>query len=186
MGAVWHGYLTMKSGLETWVCDENIRPLSASGISGIARDLGVSNPVEVGDTIDTWLGLVFSLGSGQVASGGRMFVGAARSAPARGVSVADAVDQGLVRPGGRLHGVLQAIEEEVAANPPTNQMGAMRAVGNATDRLGLEAGRSIGALPGQGDVVLQNVGGIITTLKASGEIIITNARNQVIYRYIPR
>ena len=103
----------------------------------------------------------------------------------RGVSVADAVRQGIVRQDGRLHGVLQAIEAEVQAQPPTCQNDAMRAIANAVANVNLEPGQSVGALPGQGDVILQNVGGILTTITSTGEVIIRNAQNQIIFHYVP-
>ncbi len=111
----------------------------------------------------------------------------------KGVSSAEAVSQGLVRAGGTLQGVLEAIEEEFGANPPRPgvtaleaQTAAMDAIGKATGKVGLEPGQSIGALPGQGEVVLQNVGGIITRITPSGEIIITNARGEIILHLIPK
>jgi RHS repeat-associated protein len=109
------------------------------------------------------------------------------------VSVADAVKQGLVRPGGNLQAVLVAIEKEFANNPPKLTSGALQAqtaalnaIAKATGDIGLEPGQSIGALPGQGDVVLQNVGGIITTIKPSGQIIITNPQGQIILSVLPK
>jgi hypothetical protein len=123
----------------------------------------------------------------------RVFGGPPENCAPRGVSSAQAVQQGLVRPGGKLQSVLQGIEEEFVANPPTSQAGALQAqtkaldaIAKATQKVGLEPGQSIGALPGQGNVVLQNVGGIITTIKPTGEIVITNAQGQVILNLLPK
>jgi hypothetical protein len=80
-----------------------------------------------------------------------------------------------------------------ANNPPKPTSGALQAqtaalsaIAKATGDLGLEPGQSIGGLPGRGDVVLQNVGGIITTIKPSGQIIITNPQGQIILSVLPK
>lgn len=110
----------------------------------------------------------------------------AEAATQPGFSSAEAVEQGLVRPGGNQQSVLKGIEEEVAAAEATSQAGAqaqinsLDAIAKATENIGLEAGTSIGALPGQGDVILKNVGGIITTIKPSGQIIIKDALGRII------
>lgn len=92
-----------------------------------------------------------------------------------------------------MHSVLQAIENEFAAKPPNPEAGSMRAqlqaldiIGKATKSVKMESGQSIGALPGQGDVVLQNVGAIITTINPSGRITVTNADGQVVLDLHPR
>lgn len=62
----------------------------------------------------------------------------------------------------------------------------MDAVANAVEKVGLEPGRSVGAMPGMGDVVLANVGGIYTTLKSTGQIIVTDAQGRIILNLFPK
>ena len=92
-----------------------------------------------------------------------------------------------------MQSVIKGIEKEFGANPPKPRAGALaaqtaalEAIAKATEQIGLEPGQSIGSLPGLGDVVLQNVGGIITTIKPSGQIIITNAQGQIILNISPK
>ncbi len=88
------------------------------------------------------------------------------------LSLADAIEAGLVNPGGRLAQVLGNIESAIAASgPPTTSLGAAAIVSAAAAQAGLDAGIvvSIGA---DGSVVLSN-SGVLTTLAANGAITVT-------------
>jgi hypothetical protein len=85
-------------------------------------------------------------------------------------SVASAIEQGLVAPGGRLAGVLGGIEQGFSASAPKTALEALGVVEQATAQVGLEAGYAT-AGPG-GEIILQNAGGITTTLGANGSIIV--------------
>jgi RHS repeat-associated protein len=80
--------------------------------------------------------------------------------------------------GGTLNNVLSAIEQQYAVSAPTTVEGAFDVVQQATASLGLEVG--VMTEFSAAGMVLQNVGGVITTLTATGGITIVNAAGLVI------
>lgn len=116
-----------------------------------------------------------------------------RVAPAVGESVltragtvtADmALKRGLVKEGGRLIQVLRAIQSRfVAADPKTLEAG-MEVVGSATKAMGLETGVVTAGGLAQGFIELSNVGGVVTRILSTGEILVTQGTN-VLLRLVP-
>jgi hypothetical protein len=84
-----------------------------------------------------------------------------------------------------LQAVLQAIEDQFIAQQPTSQGGSMQVINDAVASVKPPLEPGLGSLVGQ-DVVLQNVGGVVTTIKPNGQIIIQNAQGQVILDLRPK
>ena len=100
------------------------------------------------------------------------------------ITVEAALQAGLVRAGGGLEPVLRAIEGEFAAGPPKNLNQALAVVSRATARINLARGiRRPQTTPDE--IVLDNVGGVVTRVRATGEIIVTNKAGQVVLHLIP-
>jgi hypothetical protein len=99
------------------------------------------------------------------------------------VTVETAIQQGLVSPAGRLAPVLQGIQAEYAAAPPTNLNQGLAIVTRGAARAGLHPGRR--TQPSASEYLLENVGGVKTRILASGEIIVTNKDGQVVLHLIP-
>ena len=100
------------------------------------------------------------------------------------ITVDAAVQAGLVRAGGGLEPVLRSIEGEFATGPPSNLNQALAVVSRATVRIGLARGiRRPQTTPDE--IVLDNVGGVVTRVRATGEIIVTNKAGQVVLHLIP-
>ena len=122
----------------------------------------------------------------QIGRGMRLPTVAAHAVPARPgtITVEVALQAGLVRAGGGLEPVLRAIEGEFGAAPPTNLNQALAVVSRATARINLA--RSIRRPQTTPDeIVLDNVGGVVTRVRATGEIIVTNKAGQVVLHLIP-
>jgi hypothetical protein len=99
------------------------------------------------------------------------------------VTVEASRQAGLVKPGGKLDGVLQSIEAEFASTRPTTLNEAVRVVDRATVKVGLA--RGIKSQPSPDYVLLKNVGGIETRVYRSGEIVVTNQAGQVLLHMRP-
>jgi hypothetical protein len=105
------------------------------------------------------------------------------------VSVADSVAHGRVQPGGTLEAILTEAEKAFAVNPPRSSVEAFDMLDRAAKSVdpGFAAGVPDDLQPvvaGQ-DKLLLNNNGIKTLLKASGEIIVTDANGDVIHHLVP-
>jgi hypothetical protein len=87
-----------------------------------------------------------------------------------------------VREGGKLQEVLQNIESEFAAATPKSAGDALSVIDRATSAAKLEAG--VASLAPDGSVILENAGGITTTISKAGDIIIQRG-DQVLMRLKP-
>jgi hypothetical protein len=99
------------------------------------------------------------------------------------VSVESVIAQGALRAGGRLAGVLSAIETAVGAAAPTTALEGLEAVGTATASVGLEPGVVMGTTAG-GSLVIENVGGVVTYLFHNGQILVMRGA-QILLHLIP-
>jgi hypothetical protein len=80
--------------------------------------------------------------------------------------------------------VLRSIQGEFESARPTNLNDALAVVSRATVRVGLARGiRRPQTTPDE--IVLDNAGGVVTRVLASGEIIVSNKDGQVVLRLIP-
>lgn len=93
-----------------------------------------------------------------------------------------AIKQGLVREGGKLAQVLQGVEAGVARQAPRNATEALSIIKEATGRVGLEPG--VASVGKGGEIILQNVGNVTTTLGAEGSIVIQRG-SDVLLRLLP-
>jgi hypothetical protein len=108
-----------------------------------------------------------ALGGGTVAAGGAAAGGA----------------QQLVRPGGLLSQVLQGMQDAFQANPPCNAEQGLDLVRQVTNQLNIQPG-IITNMPqylSGGPAILQNVGGVITTVSQNGSIVVEKG-GQIILR----
>ena len=101
-----------------------------------------------------------------VVTGATATAGVAASPAGR--SFAQAVQLGLINAGGRLAQVLSGIDQGFRSISPTSALEGLRVVGDAAAKVGLEPG--IGSSTLGGSIVLQNVGGIVTTISPNGTI----------------
>ena len=99
-----------------------------------------------------------------------------------GVSLARAIEQGLVKPGGKLGQVLGGIEQGFAAGTPKSATDALGVIQRATGRVGLEPG--VATLGKGGEIVLQNVDGI-TTMLGSNDSILVQRGSDVLLHLLP-
>jgi len=106
-----------------------------------------------------------------------------KEAASGAVSASDAIAGGLVKSGGKLASVLRGIEGEFGAAQPKSAMEALEVVGKATAKLGLEPG--VASVQESGAIVLQNVGGVTTTIGTSGEILVQRG-SDILLRLIPQ
>jgi hypothetical protein len=90
---------------------------------------------------------------------------------------------GLVRPGGRLEGVLRGMQTEFEAAPPTSMKEGLRLVQRVTARLGLASG--IREQTTADVIVLKNVGGNKTYIRTTGEITVVDKDGNVVLHLIP-
>ena len=90
---------------------------------------------------------------------------------ARTVSLAKSIEAGLVRPGGKLAQVLGGIERGVAAAQPKTALEAAAVVQRAATQAGLDVG--VASVGPAGQIILKNVGGVVTTLGTNGSIVVT-------------
>ena len=93
--------------------------------------------------------------------------------------VARAIEQGLVKEGGKLSQVLSGIESGFGASGPKSAMEALGIVKNATSAVGLEPG--VATLGKGGEILLQNVGGISTTLGTNGSILVQRGSDVLLH-----
>ena len=82
-----------------------------------------------------------------------------------------------------LSNILNAIAQQYAISAPTTLEGALSVVQQATSSLGYEAG--VATEFSQAGMVLQNAGGVVTTLTAAGGITIVNAAGVVVLQLGP-
>ncbi|HEX5734717.1 MAG TPA: DUF4157 domain-containing protein [Blastocatellia bacterium] len=100
------------------------------------------------------------------------------------VTVETSIKNGLVNQGGKLFDTLSGIQREFVAKPPKNSIEALNIVERVTKALKLGPGvQTEGSIFGE-YVVLQNVGGILTKILKSGEIIVTRGTD-LLLRLIP-
>ena len=162
-----------------------------STLSSVLFDLGVGAVLSVG-LYGLSVGVIRLLVRARSLLGTSRFFAraaiAAESAPQAirtGVLVDDVIAAGLVREGGKLVTVLREIESVFFLKSPKNLLDGVGVISEATANLGLTAGVQVeGSILGE-YVVLNNVGGILTKILQSGEIIITNAEGKVLLHLIP-
>jgi RHS repeat-associated protein len=106
-----------------------------------------------------------------------------KEATSGAVSASQAIARGLVKSEGKLASVLRGIEGEFGAAQPKSAMDALEVVGKATAKLGLEPG--VATVQESGAIVLQNVGGVTTTIGTSGEILVQRG-SDILLRLIPK
>jgi len=117
-----------------------------------------------------------------VGAGVRGAVATAKSAGT--VTVEMAIEQGLVRSGGRLAQVLEAIQTRFLASAPGSVSDGLALIGRATRSVGLEPGVVTGGSVEAGFIELTNAGGVMTRILSTGEIIITRGADTLL-RLIP-
>ena len=96
-----------------------------------------------------------------------------------GMPLARALEGGLVKSGGKLAQVLGGIEKGYRAAGPKNALEALGLVKNATSAAGLETG--VATVSKTGEIVLQNVGGITTTLGTNGSILVQRGSDVLLH-----
>jgi hypothetical protein len=99
------------------------------------------------------------------------------------VTVDDAMHRGLVRPGGRLEGVLRGMQTEFEVAPPTSMKDGLRLAERVTARLGLASG--IREQTTADVIVLKNIGGNKTFIRTTGEITVVDKDGNVVLHLIP-
>jgi hypothetical protein len=123
-------------------------------------------------------GELLGLGSLEALAAGGTAV-ATEEAVAAGVPLAEAIKAGLVSPDGKLAQVLGGIEGAFERGAPKTALEALSMVKNATSAVGLEPG--IASLRSGGQVVLQNVGGVTTTLGTNGSILVQRGSDTLLH-----
>lgn len=84
-----------------------------------------------------------------------------------------------MKQGGKLAQVLGGIEKGYAAAGPKNALEALGVVKNATSAVGLEPG--VATVGKAGEIVLQNVGGVTTTLGTNGSILVQRGSDVLLH-----
>jgi hypothetical protein len=102
-----------------------------------------------------------------------------RAAARAGVPLARAVEQGLVKAGSKTFRVLEAVEKGYGSVGPKNALDALQVVKNATSAVGLEPG--VATVGKAGEIVLQNVGGVATTLGSNGSILVQRGADVLLH-----
>jgi RHS repeat-associated protein len=110
-----------------------------------------------------------------VASAWRWLFPAARA----GVPLSRTIEAGLVNPGGKLAQVLGGIEKGYSAAGPKTALDALKVVKNATTAAGLDTG--VATVGKTGEIVLQNVGGVSTTLGTNGSILVQRGADVLLH-----
>jgi hypothetical protein len=95
------------------------------------------------------------------------------------VPLARAIGQGLVKEGGKLAQVLSGIERGYGAAGPKSALEALGLVKNATSAVGLEPG--VATVAKSGEILLENVGGITTTLGTNGSILVQRGSDVLLH-----
>ena len=95
------------------------------------------------------------------------------------MSIASSIQSGLVNQGGTLARILGEIQKGYAAAGPKNALDALGVVKNATNSLGFETG--VASVGNAGEIILQNVGGITTTLGTNGSILVQQGSNVLLH-----
>jgi hypothetical protein len=96
-----------------------------------------------------------------------------------GVPLARAVANGLLKPTGKLFQVLSGMEKGYAAASPKSAFDALAVVQKATSAAGLDVG--VATVEKGGAIVLQNVGGIATTLGTDGSILVQRGADVLLH-----
>jgi hypothetical protein len=89
-----------------------------------------------------------------------------------------------VKPGGKLAQVLGAIEGEFYAAPPKSAIDALGVIVRATEQVGLDPG--IASVEEGGEIVLQNKGGVTTTLGPNGSILVRRGSDVLLHLLPPQ
>jgi hypothetical protein len=90
-----------------------------------------------------------------------------------------ALEQGLVRSGGKLAGVIGAIEQGAANAKPGSANAAMEVVQQAVTSQGLEPGLAVKATGGS-VITLQNVGNVTTQIYDTGRIVVKQGEKTIL------
>jgi RHS repeat-associated protein len=101
-----------------------------------------------------------------------------------GVTLAQAIEQGLVRKEGKLAPLLAAMEKGFAAAAPRSAGEALELVQSAVQSVGLQPGVAVESTITSGGLtrmVLQNVGGIMTTIDAQGTILVKKGADVLLH-----
>ena len=100
------------------------------------------------------------------------------------VSVQDSIDRGWLRPDGDAAAILREVEKTFAVSPPQNPVDAFDLLDRAARTVNPQYSGGIpinpqGIVMGQDNVIL-NAGGIRTTLRANGEVLVEDAQGRVL------
>jgi hypothetical protein len=127
-------------------------------------------------TVGVTGGVVGGLATGTLTIGAGTVATGATVATTVGVPLAQAVQQGLVDPSGKLYSVLGAMEQVFTEVGPTNAMEALDVVNRAAVQVNLEPG-----ILDVAKMTLTNAGGVLTTLAADGSILVTRGSDIVLH-----
>ena len=111
------------------------------------------------------------------AAGGMAIMGGTASLAAT-FTTSDAISAGLVRAGGKLAGVLTAIEAGVNERTPRSALQALDVVSRAAAQVGLDAG--VASRLKDGTIQLKNVGDVLTTLNTNGSILVQKGQDMIL------
>lgn len=100
------------------------------------------------------------------------------------VTLEQAVERGLLPAGGRLAQILAAIQRLFVAEAPASMEQGLSLVARAAQSVGMEAGTVSGGGLGADFIELSNVGGVLTRILSTGEIIVSRA-GVVLLRLLP-
>jgi RHS repeat-associated protein len=154
----------------------NARLFAAVGIGAAAgAGIGAAAPI-------VWNAVLANPGA--VATGTTLAAGALVPGPespfgAGSFTSAQALEQGLVRGGGRLAGVIGAIEQGAASAKPVSANAAMEVVQQAVASQGLEPGLAVEATGGS-VITLQNAGNVTTQIFENGRILVQQGEKVVL------
>ena len=165
-------------------------PLSYAPKATSFHDLLSDPNFKVEDTSETWimslqvsLSIVtltpaaIEIGAGLKTA---QFVGAGSAAAASGgVSLASSMAKGLVKPGGKLAQVLGGMEQAFGTAAPTNAVEALNVVQQAVRGARLDTG--VATVRAGGEIVLENVGGVSTTLGTNGSILVQRGADVLLH-----
>ncbi len=135
-------------------------------------------------TAGAWGAAGAAAGTGGALAGA--FVGGGTLASALGLSdgVASVAGIGalgseLVSPGGKLDQMLDAISQNFGTVSPTNAMQALTVIQQAAKQVNLEPGYP--TFNADGSILLQNAGGVITTLGSDGSILVQRGTDNLLH-----
>ena len=129
--------------------------------------------------------------TGAVTTGGAAATGAvaaeaeavAAAAGGAQVTVAESVAGGTVRTGGLLFRILSGIEEGFAASRPAGISQGLGLVNRVVQAIGYEAGTTVGETAEV--VILENAGGVMTYVFATGQITVMSSTGAVLLNLVP-